>query len=103
MLMITFTLLIQPGIACSCKAALGIPRLYLGGFQSHQHVQYMFVESLSTDALYLAATIPALMVKIMLVEGVLPRPPSSLHHFWNGNTIHGSAVKEVLLVECALN
>ena len=38
------------------QAALAIPRLYFGGFRLHQCVLCMFVESLSTDAPYLAAT-----------------------------------------------
>ena len=54
MLMFTF---IQPGITCSCKAAIAIPRLYFCGFcRFHQHILSRLVESLSTDVSYSAST-----------------------------------------------
>ena len=53
MLMFTF---IQPGITCSCKAAIAIPRLYFCGFRFHQHILSRIVESLSTDVSYSAST-----------------------------------------------
>ena len=44
-------------IACSCKAALAISKdlVYFRGFLFHQHVLCLFVESLSTEAQYIAA------------------------------------------------
>ena len=53
MLMFTF---IQPGITCSCKAAIAIPRLYFCGFRFHQHILSRLVESLNTDVSYSAST-----------------------------------------------
>ena len=48
---------IQPGITCSCKAAIAIPRLYFCGFcRFHQHILSRLVESLSTDVSYSAST-----------------------------------------------
>ena len=95
MLMFTITLLIQP-----CRNGI-----QLQSSLSHSQIVFRRVLVPSTCPMHVCRVTEhrcsilschqclLWWSKIMLAEGVLPRPPSSLHHFSNGNTIHGSCCR----------